>query len=113
MDPMNQGLLNLFETMINGVFCRDPNVNMIQQWVSNCSRNQDATSSSHQESSDSVEVKGNSTPIRPIMTGSLKNISANNAAVKGSQSEGSQSYSTNENCFDTAHSGGNLIGKNA
>jgi hypothetical protein len=81
---------------------------MIKQWVSSCSRNQDATSSSRQESSASVEVQDNSTPIHPISTGSLKNILANNAAVKGSQSD-----STNENCSDTAHSGQNLIGKNA
>jgi hypothetical protein len=109
MDPINHGLLNLFEIMINSVFCREPIVYMITQWVSSCSRNQDATSSSCQESSASGDVQGNSTPIHPILTGSLKNILANNASVKGSQSD-----SINENCSDTVHSGwAKPYGKNA
>ncbi len=59
-----------------------------------------------QESSASLEVQGNSDPIRPILTGSLKNKSANKASVKGSQSD-----STNENCSDMVHSGQNPIEK--
>ena len=34
MDPINCGLLNLFEIMINGVFCWEPDVNMITKRVS-------------------------------------------------------------------------------
>ena len=86
---------------MSGTRCKcDPTAGKQLQLESGCH------SSSCQESSASLEVQGNSAPIRPISTGSLKNKSANKTSVKESQSD-----STNENCLDTVHSGQNPIEK--
>ena len=39
MDSMKKGILNLFESVIQNVFIREPNINAIQEWVSSCDQN--------------------------------------------------------------------------
>jgi hypothetical protein len=66
MDPINWGVLNPIESVINNVFIQRPNVDAIQQWINSCYEN-DGISMNLDASP--IIVQGASTPIVKFQSG--------------------------------------------
>ncbi len=72
MDPINWGVFNLIESVINNVFIQRPNVDAIQQGINSCHENNGI--SVNQDASPTI-IQGASTTYCPILTRTLhKNV---------------------------------------
>ena len=103
MDPLNRGILNVIESVIDNLFVREPNVNGIQQWINSCKQN---NGSPVNRDAAIASVQGHSTPNCPITT----RLSPKNSPVIFSRAK---SNSINVNSSTTFDSGYKLMGKNA
>ena len=65
MNPLNWGILNVIESVIDNLFVCEPNVNGIQQWINSCQQN---NGSPVNRDAAIASVQGPSTPYCPITT---------------------------------------------
>jgi hypothetical protein len=131
MDPLNRGILNVIESVIDNFFVREPNVNGIQQWINSCNQN---NGSPVNRDSAIASVQGHSTPNCSITTrnnGSPVNRDPAIASVQGHSTHNcpittrlspknspvifsrTKSNSINVNSSTMLDSGYKLMGKNA
>jgi hypothetical protein len=103
MDPLNRGILNVIESVINNLFVREPSVNGIQQWINSCKQN---NGSPLNRDPAIASVQGHSTSTCPITT----RLSPKKSPVIFSRAK---SNSINVNSSTTVDSGYKLMGKNA
>jgi carbohydrate-selective porin OprB len=90
MDPLNRGILNVIESVIDNFFVREPNVNGIQQWINSCNQN---NGSPVNRDSAIASVQGHSTPNCSITTrnnGSPVNRDPAIASVQGHSTHNAQ-----------------------
>ncbi len=83
MDPLNRGILNVIESVIDNLFVCEPNVNGIQLWIDSCKQN---NGSPVNRVPAIASVQGHSTPNCSITTriiGSPVNHDPAIASVQG------------------------------